>query len=143
MPRLADLAGKQLLRIVSPSDAASGLVMDLDEGASPRPPAPPLLHDAIEVEVRSPDEAPWRLRLKAPARLTIGRSTTSDICLADARVSSHHACLEVRGDLCSITDLGSSNGTFRRSERLSGTVALCDGDAVDIGGCRLTFTHAR
>src|SRR5205823_3236913 len=48
----------------------------------------------------------------AEPRALLGKSTVCALRLTDREVSRRHAALEVRGDVLSITDLESMNGTF-------------------------------
>jgi hypothetical protein len=47
----------------------------------------------------------------AKSSITLGRATTNDIALADAKISRVHARVECDRAGCVITDLGSANGT--------------------------------
>jgi predicted component of type VI protein secretion system len=62
----------------------------------------------------------------------IGREGT-DIVLADPEVSRRHAAVRSHEGGIAIEDLGSTNGTFVNDRRVSGTVALSDGDIVRLG----------
>ena len=70
--------------------------------------------------------------------LSIGRSPDSDVVLADAEVSRHHAEIRRTDDGFTIVDLGSMNGT-----RVNGAGVrereLRDGDEIVIGPARLRF----
>jgi len=63
----------------------------------------------------------------------IGRSEENDIVVADPLVSRLHAKVAVDDDGCSLTDLGSGNGTFVNGEPVQGSIALNPGDVLDIG----------
>lgn len=65
---------------------------------------------------------------------TIGRSEENEIVINDAQASRHHARITLEGAMCSITDLGSANGTFINGERMEGTRPLVPGDVVSIAG---------
>jgi len=43
--------------------------------------------------------------------LTVGTAADCDVVVEDATVSRHHCCLEPRGELLFVRDLGSTNGT--------------------------------
>jgi len=61
----------------------------------------------------------------------IGRETGEVVFPADRYVSARHARIDVAGETCTLTDLGSSNGTFRR---LSAATAIVPGDQLLVGG---------
>lgn len=65
--------------------------------------------------------------------LNLGRDITNDIVINDREVSRHHLRI-VRGtEGFTIEDLGSTNGTFVNGKRLSGAIALKNGDMVGLG----------
>jgi hypothetical protein len=66
---------------------------------------------------------------------TIGRSPENALVLADAAVSSRHACIEVRAGVPAIVDTGSTNGSFVNGARLTPNlpVRLRDGDRLTLG----------
>ena len=77
-------------------------------------------------------------------RLVIGRSSDPDGRLADdEELSREHAAItrEATGEY-SITDLGSTNGTFVNGARLDAPVTLAVGDVVEVGASRLVVTRA-
>lgn len=65
---------------------------------------------------------------------TIGRADENEIVVLDLRASRHHARINVDKKTCSITDLGSANGTFVNGERIEGTHKIKPGDVIDIAG---------
>jgi len=62
----------------------------------------------------------------------IGREGT-DVILDDEEVSRRHAEIVLSGDVASIRDLGSRNGTFVNDEELQGTRELREGDELRFG----------
>ncbi len=62
------------------------------------------------VEVHGPDLLQNRIALE-PGATTIGRQGANDIVLTDEQISPEHPRLDCEGDVCTITDLGSTNGT--------------------------------
>lgn len=68
----------------------------------------------------------------------IGRSPECAIFLDDVTVSRRHAELVREGDVFTIRDLGSLNGTYVNRRRIE-SQALADDDEVQIGKYRLTF----
>jgi pSer/pThr/pTyr-binding forkhead associated (FHA) protein len=71
-------------------------------------------------------------------RTLIGRSPECDVFLDDVTVSRRHAELVRKGEVFTISDLGSLNGTFVNRKRIE-SAELDDDDEVQIGKYRLTF----
>jgi transcriptional regulator with GAF, ATPase, and Fis domain len=65
-------------------------------------------------------------------RLSVGRDSGNQICLADMSVSRRHCVIETQGTRVTITDLGSHNGTFVNGVPIKER-ALQHGDQVRIG----------
>jgi DNA-binding winged helix-turn-helix (wHTH) protein len=62
----------------------------------------------------------------------IGRESTCEIIVPNRQVSRYHARVTPAADGITLEDLGSKNGTHHNGESISGTVALKDGDMVQI-----------
>ena len=73
---------------------------------------------------------------------TIGRTASNAIALSDGSVSSSHARVLRSADGFLIEDMGSRNGTFVNSDRVTGKRALLDGDVLRLGKVLLTFNVA-
>ena len=73
---------------------------------------------------------------------TIGRTPANAIALRDASVSASHARVIRSAEGFMIEDVGSRNGTFVNSEKLTGKHLLADGDLVRLGKIILTFNLA-
>jgi ABC-type multidrug transport system ATPase subunit/CRP-like cAMP-binding protein len=71
----------------------------------------------------------------------IGRAETCDIMLDHPGVSRTHAIIQCVGDVCQITDLNSTNGTFVNGERIQ-TSVLRDGDQIWIAGIQIYFDRS-
>ncbi|MFR9779240.1 FHA domain-containing protein [Micromonospora sp. MS34] len=69
----------------------------------------------------------------------IGRAPTTDIMLTDPHLSRRHATVQLTAEGVSLTDLGSTNGTWLNDERIAGSVHLADGDVVRLGRTELRF----
>ena len=63
----------------------------------------------------------------------IGRAPTADIVLADPHLSRRHATVRATPEGVLLTDLGSTNGTWLNDTRVTGSVAIADGDVVRLG----------
>jgi pSer/pThr/pTyr-binding forkhead associated (FHA) protein/EAL domain-containing protein (putative c-di-GMP-specific phosphodiesterase class I) len=68
----------------------------------------------------------------------IGRCETSDLRIDSAEVSREHAQIYQRGNIWSIRDLGSTNGTQVNGQPIQESV-LSDGDILAIAETELTF----
>jgi FOG: FHA domain len=73
---------------------------------------------------------------------TIGRTGTNNIALRDASVSARHARITRAAEGFMIEDVGSRNGTFVNSEKLTEKRLLVEGDLVRLGKIILTFNLA-
>lgn len=65
--------------------------------------------------------------------VTMGRDMSNDIVINDAEASRHHARLTKQGATYLVEDLGSTNGTFVNSARLSTPRPLSPGDVIGMG----------
>lgn len=76
-----------------------------------------------------------QLTLSAPV-FTIGRASANQLVLNDKKASGHHAEIRLLGqEGYSITDLGSTNGTFVNEQRLKQRVprTLVNGEIIRVG----------
>lgn len=69
----------------------------------------------------------------------IGRAPTADIVFVDPHLSRRHATVQLTAEGVSLTDLGSTNGSWLNDRRISGSVPLADGDVVRVGRTELRF----
>ncbi|RKH91615.1 FHA domain-containing protein [Corallococcus sp. AB045] len=69
--------------------------------------------------------------------ITLGRSSTSDLRLQHASISRRHAQLTRRGNVFTVRDLGSQNGTFVNRLRIKGEVEIKPGDELSLGNATL------
>ena len=76
-----------------------------------------------------------------PASLTIGRTPDNQLIISDAQASSYHAVVSLSPQGYSITDLGSTNGTFVNEQRLEPSVPriLSVGERIRIGDTIFTY----
>lgn len=65
--------------------------------------------------------------------ITVGRDLSNDLVINDAEMSRHHSRLTRQGAHYVIEDLGSTNGTFVNSSRVSGQYTLNVGDIINFG----------
>lgn len=63
----------------------------------------------------------------------VGRGPDVQIQLDAPSVSRHHAQITVKGDVVTVEDLGSKNGTTLNGRNIAGPVAVADGDTVIFG----------
>jgi hypothetical protein len=69
----------------------------------------------------------------SPVEVTIGRSSTNVIAIADPEVSRRHACIRWNEGSYIIEDWASTNGTFVNNRRISGPITLYHGDEIRLG----------
>jgi predicted component of type VI protein secretion system len=78
------------------------------------------------------------------AEIAIGRAPTCDIVLNDDQmVSRRHAIVRRNGNVVTVVDLGSSNGTLVNGAEIHDAHPLKDGDKLTIGDHDLFFTAAQ
>ena len=79
--------------------------------------------------------------LPVTRKFTIGRSRNSDLMLDNQHISSSHAQLSWNQNQWTLSDCGSTNGTFVNGERVTEHVIEC-GDIITFGTCpiRLKLT---
>jgi two-component system response regulator AtoC len=82
--------------------------------------------------------------LPAEGSLLVGRSAKAELLVEDPLASRQHARLHV-GDVLSIEDLGSANGTRVRGALIEANkpVVISAGEAVEIGSTVLIVQHSR
>jgi DNA-binding winged helix-turn-helix (wHTH) protein len=91
-------------------------------------------------------KSPYRLLFEGvgyPLQLgenVIGRGPESVVPIDSTGVSRRHALIVVTPSDATLVDLQSTNGTFVRGERISGSVPLAEGDAIRVGPVLLTIT---
>jgi pSer/pThr/pTyr-binding forkhead associated (FHA) protein len=74
--------------------------------------------------------------------ISIGRALTNDVVLNDGRVSRSHARLDFGQKSCTLSDLGSSNGT-RLNGKIVDRAELRPGDFINLGNTTLRFEAAK
>ncbi|HXG67265.1 MAG TPA: DUF3616 domain-containing protein [Blastocatellia bacterium] len=98
-------------------------------------------------------EAPASLRILLPsgdvfdreivrAEVQMGKGPRNDIVISDPAVSSTHAVIRFENGAYTVADIGSRNGTYVNSERISGPHKLKHGDVIGIGLSKITFRLA-
>lgn len=70
---------------------------------------------------------------------TVGREGASYTLGGESSVSRTHARLTRTGDIVTIEDAGSTNGTFVNGQRLSGPTVLSPGDTVQFGAVQARY----
>lgn len=64
---------------------------------------------------------------------TIGRESSCEVVIDRREISKRHARIEKREGRHWLSDLGSTNGTWRHGERIEGRVELSPGDVFSVG----------
>jgi hypothetical protein len=73
--------------------------------------------------------------IPAVGEIVIGRLASSNIVVPEDGVSRRHAAVTQSGDVLTIQDLGSRNGTFVNGKRISEPQTLHEGDQIFVGRC--------
>ena len=115
------------------SDAAEPAVVPAAAPAAPARRERPRRRGPSRLKVVEPADRRGRV-FDLADEMTVGRSSRSGIALEDDTfVSSTHARLYFSDDKLWVEDLGSTNGTYVNSSKVSSPVALRKGDRVQIG----------
>jgi len=78
--------------------------------------------------------------LPLEGELVVGRGSEAGLRLKDVEVSSRHCRLHLDDSACTLTDLGSTNGTFCNGRVVEGTLQLQLGDVIQVGSTKLLYT---
>jgi signal transduction histidine kinase len=70
----------------------------------------------------------------------LGRDASNAIRLHDTEVSRHHAEIHYDGNVCTVVDLESSNGTYVNGHRIDQKHPLTSSDRLQVGGTVMLFT---
>lgn len=87
----------------------------------------------------------WHLRIGHRRYLlsvgvnSVGREPNSTVCVNDPSVSRAHARITIAGEVATIEDLKSKNGTQVMGETVSSPRVLYDGDEVEFGNVKGWF----
>lgn len=71
--------------------------------------------------------------------ILIGSGPGNDLVILDSTVSRHHARMVRDANGYRLTDFETINGTFVNGERITGTIAIADGDELGFGTARYTL----
>ncbi len=87
----------------------------------------------LTVEAVSGPGAPASASLPGDGRLAIGRTTGDLVLGADSSVSSRHAEIARDAAAVTVTDLGSSNGTYVDGQRIAAATPITDASDIRVG----------
>jgi hypothetical protein len=73
--------------------------------------------------------------------ISIGRGLENDVVIEEPTVSKEHAFLERVGEVWTLVDMDSANGTIVQGVRLpaNGSAPLTDGVEISLGSCQMRF----
>src|SRR6516164_4553798 len=86
-------------------------------------------------------QSPSGRMVLGPGVMTIGRAKDNQLVMNDATASSHHAEVRPGVNCYSLTDLGSTNGTYINDRKLDRHIPqlLQDGDRIRIGNTTFIY----
>lgn len=104
--------------------------------------APGNPHQVSIIFSLSQEKKDWKaINVSSVPVITIGRNDNNTIVIPHVSTSRNHAEIRMQGNQPVITDLRSTNGTFLNSGLLRGSAALNDGDVINIGNTKITYTN--
>ncbi len=124
----------------SPETAQANLAQQTIVIASPETAAdaPDTVSNKATLRVLLPNGDVFDKEINKP-EVQIGKGPRNDVVIADPAVSTSHAVLRVIDNDYTISDVGSRNGTFVNSERITDPRKLTHGDVIGVGLSKLTF----
>ena len=75
----------------------------------------------------------------AEQTIVLGRSEKCNVYIADPRASRRHAEIRWDGEVATLSDLGSANGTLLNGRRITAPETLHDGDEIAVASAVFTF----
>ncbi|UNK70859.1 FHA domain-containing protein [Microbacterium sp. H1-D42] len=127
----ADLFGVRVRKMPA---GEAGAVPVASTPARPPRPSGAGVKGATHLVITSGPKVGLEVPLGTADSMSIGRSSESGLVIRDDYTSSHHARLSRRGDIWTLQDLGSTNGTFLDGQRLSDApVQVAIGTPIKVG----------
>jgi pSer/pThr/pTyr-binding forkhead associated (FHA) protein/thioredoxin reductase/ferredoxin len=84
-----------------------------------------------------------RAEIRAGAPLSIGRLPTAGIVTNDPQASGQHCSVSLAGEVLTLEDVGSRNGTFLHERRLTAPARMQHGDVFRVGSVKLRIAIQR
>ena len=91
----------------------------------------------VRLKLETADGKTQNLEFTLGDPVTVGASTTANLRVEAADVSSLHCMLKAKDEQLVVVDLGSDDGTFVNGDEISGDWPLNDGDRIEIGDAKL------
>ena len=135
----ADATAREPKRTLVPPSPPELPPLPPEPEPAPAPPPPPTAEPEL-VATLTADDGTMHPLLDETS--TVGRTPANTIALRDVSVSAKHAQVIRTAEGFVIEDVGSRNGTFVNSEKLTEKRLLADGDLVRLGKIILTFNLA-
>jgi pSer/pThr/pTyr-binding forkhead associated (FHA) protein len=104
--------------------------------------SPGITSEQIFSRVATPNAAlidAWGVAHAIAEGAKVGRDARMDVAVLHASVSSEHAKFERAGNAWKITDNSSRNGTEVEGNRITGEVALANGNTIRLGDVKFYF----
>jgi hypothetical protein len=102
----------------------------------PLPPPPTVVSEALTWHLVV---QPGGQTMALKDQLSVGRGQDNDLNLEDKKLSRHHAMIEAVAKGWQVRDLGSTNGTWVKGQRINAPLLLKTGDVIELGDTRLTL----
>ena len=95
-----------------------------------------------KITIFVPEQDPIELDLDDREKITVGRAPDCDIVVEHASISGNHAVFELAGDSYTLSDLGSTNGTFVEGAAIGTDSPLANGMRITFGTVEANFESA-
>lgn len=113
--------------------------IDLGAQAAYVPDVPTVVNSSMAIPNPRLVQSDGKVHLLSDGANAVGREAGLSVsCVGESSVSRHHATLTVSGSEITVSDEGSTNGTYVNGQKVSGPVNLRQGDVVQFGAAQFT-----
>lgn len=92
-----------------------------------------------KITIFVPEQDPIEFELDNREKVTVGRAPDCDVVVEHSSISGNHAVFELAGESYTLSDLGSTNGTFVEGAAIGTDAPLANGMRITFGTVEANF----